>query len=323
MIPIPKTIITPDQDGVISQVQIAAPPERIFQALTASALLMRWWNGEGGRCRVKIWEIEPRLGGRMRHVVEDPSTTMLPGGEGVITGKIVEFDPPRTLVYTWLADFHSQPEVVTLVRWELVPDQGGTLVKMTHSGLKPLTEGVSYAQGWPGVIHGLKSFAEADRGDGMTTTFVTSDLDAVVSEIDIAAPPERVFAALTEAEQLLRWFTDASCPVKFWRMDARKGGSYSYATEKGNFEINGVSEFACHGEILEIDRPRLLVYSWVANWHADKQRKTIVRWELTPTVTGTHVKVTHSGLGQEQVARDDYRGGWPGVVEKLKQFTEQ
>jgi uncharacterized protein YndB with AHSA1/START domain len=106
-------------------------------------------------------------------------------------------------------------------------------------------------------------------------------------------------------------------------MDARKGGNYSYATKKGNFSVNGVNEFKCYGEILEIDPPRLLAYTWIANWHADKQRKTVVRWELDKKGTGTHVKVTHSGLAHEQVARDDYRGGWPGVVEKLKQFTEK
>jgi hypothetical protein len=38
---------------------------------------------------------------------------------------------------------------------------------------------------------------------------------------------------------------------------------------------------------------------------------------------GTHVKVTHSGLAQEAVARKDYSGGWPGVVKLLKQFVEK
>jgi uncharacterized protein YndB with AHSA1/START domain len=160
MISVPQAIVTPDQDAVICEVQIAAPPERIFQALTSGDQLMRWWNGEGGPCRVKLWEIEPCLGGRLRHVAEDPSKTMLPTGEGVITGEIVEFDPPRTLVYTWLSNCHSKPEAVTLVRWDLVPNEGGTLVKMTHSGLKPLPEGVSYAEGWPGLMHSLKSFSE-------------------------------------------------------------------------------------------------------------------------------------------------------------------
>lgn len=160
MISMPQTIVTPDKDAVISEVQIAAPPERIFQALTSSDLLMRWWNGSDGPCRVKLWEFEARVGGRWRCAVEDPSQKMLLSGEGEITGEIVEFDPPRTLAYTWLASFHSKPEVVTLVRWNLVPNQGGTLVKMTHSGLMALPEGAGYAEGWPGVVRCLKSFAE-------------------------------------------------------------------------------------------------------------------------------------------------------------------
>ena len=151
---------------------------------------------------------------------------------------------------------------------------------------------------------------------------VTPDQDAIVLEIDVAAPPGRVFEALTTSDQLARWFNDASCPVKYWRMDPRKGGAYSYATEKADFEVNGVSEFECHGEILEFDRPRLLVYTWIANWHLDKQKATVVRWELSPSANGTHVKVTHNGLAQEPAAREDYRGGWVGVVEKLKKFAE-
>jgi uncharacterized protein YndB with AHSA1/START domain len=156
----------------------------------------------------------------------------------------------------------------------------------------------------------------------MPKSAISPDQDSIFCEIDIAAPPSRVFEALTTSDQLMRWFTDASCPVKFWQMDARLGGRYSYATEKGNFVVNGVSEFHCHGEILEFDPPRLLVYSWIGNWHNDPQRKTVVRWELTPIANGTHVTVTHSGLAQGPEARKDYSSGWSGVVEKLKQFTE-
>jgi uncharacterized protein YndB with AHSA1/START domain len=157
----------------------------------------------------------------------------------------------------------------------------------------------------------------------MSKAVITPDEDSVIAEIDIAAPPERVFEALTDPDQLMRWFNDANCPVKFWQMDARLGGSYSYATEKGNLVVNGVDEFKCHGEITEMDPPRLLVYTWISNWHLDPRRKTVVRWELMPTATGTHVKVTHSGLAQEPEARKDYSGGWAGVVEQLKAFAER
>ncbi|MGA2346965.1 MAG: SRPBCC domain-containing protein [Candidatus Sulfotelmatobacter sp.] len=156
-----------------------------------------------------------------------------------------------------------------------------------------------------------------------TTTIVTPDQDAVVSEIEIAAPAARVFQALTDADQLRRWFSDASCPVHRWEMDARLGGRYRYTTEKGTAIVNNVSEFECHGEILEYDPPRVLVYTWFGNWHDDVTRRTVVRWELTPTKTGTHVKVTHSGLATLPIARKDYSGGWTGVVEMLKKFIER
>jgi len=38
----------------------------------------------------------------------------------------------------------------------------------------------------------------------MTTTIVTPDQDTIVAEIQIAAPPERVFKAISDADQLQR-----------------------------------------------------------------------------------------------------------------------
>jgi len=156
----------------------------------------------------------------------------------------------------------------------------------------------------------------------MTTATITPNQDAVVTAIQIAAPPQRVFQALTDAAQLTRWFTNPSCPIHLWEMDARPAGRYHYTTEKGTAVVNNLSEFECHGEILEFDPPRLLVYTWIANWHQDKTRTTIVRWELTPQAGGTLVKVTHSGLAHESVARKDYSGGWVGVLDSLKKFVE-
>jgi uncharacterized protein YndB with AHSA1/START domain len=157
----------------------------------------------------------------------------------------------------------------------------------------------------------------------MATIRITPDQDAVVAEVLIDAPPERVFRALTDEGELIRWFTDPSCPVKFWKMDARLGGGYSYRTEKGIAVVNNIDEFECHGEIVEFDPPRLLVYTWVGNWHENKTLRTIVRWELTPVNNGTHVRVTHSGLAQEEVARKDYAGGWSGALVQLKEFAEK
>ncbi|HEY1264255.1 MAG TPA: SRPBCC domain-containing protein [Terriglobales bacterium] len=157
----------------------------------------------------------------------------------------------------------------------------------------------------------------------MVKTIATPDQDTLVTEIHIAVPPERVFRALTDPKQLQVWWNSKECPLRTFEMDARRGGKWRFATVKAGISINGVSQFDCEGEVTEYDPPRVLAYTWFANWHEDQARKTVVRWELSAKGGGTLVKVTHSGLAQEQVARKDYAGGWPGVVEHLKNFVEK
>jgi uncharacterized protein YndB with AHSA1/START domain len=157
----------------------------------------------------------------------------------------------------------------------------------------------------------------------MAQAVVTPNQDAIISEVQINAPVERVFQALIDPQQLMRWWNSEECQTEYFEMDARRGGQWRFGTKSSKLNVNGVSQFFCEGEVLEFDPPRLLTYTWIANWHDDKTRRTVVRWELKPTKDGTNVKVTHSGLAQEAVARKDYTGGWPGVVESLKKFVEK
>lgn len=168
----------------------------------------------------------------------------------------------------------------------------------------------------------------------MAAARVTPEQDSVSQEIEIAAPPDRVFKALTDAKQLFTWWgAEPSVELSTFEMDARKGGKYLYRCkpkagadfgEVGEqLKKQGSGEFICHGEVLEIDPPRLLVWSWIANWHEHPDARTTVRWELTPTKTGTRVRVTHSGLVQEPISRKDYGQGWVGVLQLLKNFLQK
>jgi uncharacterized protein YndB with AHSA1/START domain len=153
----------------------------------------------------------------------------------------------------------------------------------------------------------------------MPKTVITPDQDAVISEIEIAAPPERVFKALTTRDQALQWGTTDAFQVVSWEMDARPRGKWSFTSvEKG-----GAKEYEHHGEVLEVDEPRVLAYTWFANWHEDPLHQTVVRWELTATPKGTNVKVTHSGLAKLPSAAAGYSQGWPGLLQDLKRFLEK
>ena len=128
------------------------------------------------------------------------------------------------------------------------------------------------------------------------------DQDELVVEVEIAVPPERVFQALTDAKQLFAWWgKEPSVELSVFEMDARPGGRWRFqckpAAGAGHGAVgeqlrrNGAREFEAHGEVLEYVPPRLLVWSWVANWHEHPAHPTTVRWDLTPTTKGTRVRV--------------------------------
>jgi len=154
----------------------------------------------------------------------------------------------------------------------------------------------------------------------VATTAITPEGNAVVSEVEIAAPPERVFQALTQSDQLMRWWTNEVWTAELWEVDARPGGRWRCKQKSSTMTINGISEFEVGGEILEIEPPRLLVYTWTTNLDQHLS-SSVVRWELTPSGKGTKVKMTHSGLTPELA--QGYSGGWPDVVEMLRNFAEK
>ena len=156
----------------------------------------------------------------------------------------------------------------------------------------------------------------------MATTRTTPDNDAVISEIEIAAPPERVFQALTDRAQALQWGTSDAFQIILWEMDVRPGGKWRFVSRERKGPGAG-KEYDHHGEIIDLDPPRLLSYSWFANWHVPPTQPTIVRWELAPTTTGTRLKMTHSGLAPIPGACQGYSQGWPGLLLSIKNFLEK
>jgi uncharacterized protein YndB with AHSA1/START domain len=150
----------------------------------------------------------------------------------------------------------------------------------------------------------------------MATSKVTPDADAIVTEIFIAAPPQRVFQALVDPQQVVRWWGEPGiyrC-IEF-HADLRVGGKWRSAGVDGNGR-----NFHVSGEYLHVDPPRLLVYTWIATWTGDA--KTTVRWELEPKNRGTNVRISHSGLATHPEIAQSYRG-WPRMLGWLQALLER
>jgi len=164
----------------------------------------------------------------------------------------------------------------------------------------------------------------------MATATITPDQDAIIAEIFIAAPPERVFAAITDPAQMPRWWGQRDMyRVTEWKADLRPGGQW-LSTGAG---ADG-KPFSVGGEYLEIDPPRLLVHTWGASWTG--ALKTVVRWELEPQTlhslhaggprtagTGTLVKLRHTGFAVAPQAAANHADGWKRVMGWLAAYVER
>lgn len=95
----------------------------------------------------------------------------------------------------------------------------------------------------------------------MATVAITPDQDVVTAEIFIAAPPARVFEAITDPCQMPKWWGQQGVyKITEWKGDLRPGGKWSSV----GVSVDG-SSFRVEGEYLEVDPPRLLVHTWIAS----------------------------------------------------------
>jgi uncharacterized protein YndB with AHSA1/START domain len=125
--------------------RIAAAPATVFSFFTD---VERWtsWQGVDG-------EIEASPGGVFR--------IRMPGAQ-VASGEFVELVPDRRIVFTWGWEGDGSPVAPgsTTVVIELEPDEDGTLVRLTHTGIAPPPVAEHHREGWELYLDRLRVRAE-------------------------------------------------------------------------------------------------------------------------------------------------------------------
>jgi uncharacterized protein YndB with AHSA1/START domain len=146
----------------------------------------------------------------------------------------------------------------------------------------------------------------------------------LVIERTLNAPPERVFAAFTEPEQLTKWWWPHgfTCPAA--EVDLRVGGTYRLAMEWPDF-IPNEARFSHYmgGEYFEIDRPHRLVMSGRAvNDEQGELFATLIEVTFEARDAGTALTVRQSYF-EPMPPADAMAGaeqGWSEQLDKLEQL---
>ncbi len=128
--------------------------------------------------------------------------------------------------------------------------------------------------------------------------------------LETRAPRERVWAALTEPEQLVRWF-----PTQRAEIDLRPGGDALFEWEDSKDEA----------VVDVVEPPGRLVFRWRP---AGLDRPfTTVSFTLEETAAGTRLTLVESGFASlsDQIAQQSQEGndaGWAKELAELQAYLE-
>jgi uncharacterized protein YndB with AHSA1/START domain len=137
--------------SIVVERLMAHPPEKIWRALTESALIAEWLMQN---------DFEPRVGHRFNFRAR-PIPNLW---NGVTDSEVLDVEPPHRLVYSWDASGEeAEGGLKCVVTWTLTPQSGGTLVRMEQAGFRPEDDAGfrSMGGGWPRILGRLDEVAGA------------------------------------------------------------------------------------------------------------------------------------------------------------------
>lgn len=139
--------------------------------------------------------------------------------------------------------------------------------------------------------------------------------DTIVQEIVIQRSADKIFAALTSPEALVKWWgVVGKFQVTQMESELRPGGKWRMHLVGGSGAHMSVA-----GEYRDVQPPHLLTYSWIRE--QESPHESVVRWDLEETAGVTRVRLTHSGLHTPELrARNN---GWPVILELLASYLEE
>jgi uncharacterized protein YndB with AHSA1/START domain len=131
----------------------------------------------------------------------------------------------------------------------------------------------------------------------------------------IHATPEKLFAAWTQPEHLVRWWgpQGVACPAA--EIDLRVGGAYRLANRFPNGTVVWIA-----GVFELIEPPHRLMYTWKLESQSGSAERVTVSFERLDA--STEVIVTHERIADE-AARISHERGWAGCLDSLVSYAGQ
>jgi uncharacterized protein YndB with AHSA1/START domain len=135
---------------------------------------------------------------------------------------------------------------------------------------------------------------------------------ALRAQIELKAPPEKVYAMWTKPELLQKWFgprSGGSLEVDLF--DCSEGGGYDLT-----MVFDDGDRVQLLGRYLELDPPKKIVFTWQWSESQTSSNETLVTVHLLPSDVGTNLTLTHERFTTAE-ARSNHRQGWGPILVRL------
>lgn len=143
---------TMDEATVVIKTTFHVPVEKVWQAWTNPALIMRWF-GSDPHGSVSKAVLDVRTGGHFEITFNDSDKT-----EHTCSGIYKDVEKFRKLTFSWM--WKSEPGFESSVCLLLIGEGNATHMQFTHSDLWHESKH-SYEQGWRGAFSKLEKILEA------------------------------------------------------------------------------------------------------------------------------------------------------------------
>lgn len=128
----------------------------------------------------------------------------------------------------------------------------------------------------------------------------------------IKASPSKVWAAITQPEQMIQWWGPDAGPTLDVVADVRPGGRFSVV-----FRLLSGEEHNPTGIYREVIPEQKLTFTW--DLPGAEEPESLVTFLLKPVDGGTELTLRHEHLPDE-AARESHEQGWSGLLDKLPRF---
>jgi glutathione S-transferase len=134
---------------------IRAPREKVFDAFVTEAGMKGWMCPRG--MTIPEMKLDARVGGGFRLTMRARD-----GDQFTAQAHYRELARPERLVYTWQWVGEGMPNVETLITVTLAAREGGTEVRMTHSGFPDAALRDSHQEGWGSSLNRLTDMLDPE-----------------------------------------------------------------------------------------------------------------------------------------------------------------